>query len=102
VARSHVIRREASHSHGSQRVTSLIVDELARALAHVLRFEGPADAVMSRFFREHPNLGSRDRSVIAEAIFHALRRLATLGWVMQPAVPARAPRFAALVTLARQ
>jgi 16S rRNA (cytosine967-C5)-methyltransferase len=40
--------------------------------------------------------------VIAEAIFHALRHLATLGWVMQPATPARAPRFAALVTLARQ
>jgi 16S rRNA (cytosine967-C5)-methyltransferase len=75
---------------------------LARALAPVLRFEGPADAAMSRFFREHPKLGSRDRSVIAEAIFHALRHLATLGWVMQPAAPARAPRLAALITLARQ
>ncbi len=101
-ARSHVPRPDTGRRSDSQRVTSLIVDTLARALAHVLRFEGPADAVMSRFFREHPNLGSRDRSVIAEAIFHALRRLATLGWVMQPAVPVRAPRFAALVTLARQ
>ncbi len=101
-ARGQRTRPDTGRSHSAQRVTSLIVDELARALAHVLRFEGPADAVMSRFFREHPNLGSRDRSVIAEAIFHALRRLATLGWVMQPAVPARAPRFAALVTLARQ
>ena len=95
-------RPNAGGSQGAQRVTSLIVDALAHALAQVLRFEGPADAVMSRYFREHPNLGSRDRSLVAEGIFHALRRLATLGWVMQPAVPVRAPRFAALVTLARQ
>ena len=84
------------------KVTSLIVDMLAQALARVLQFEGPADAAMSRFLREHAKLGSRDRSLIAEAIFHALRRYATLGWVMQPAGPARAPRLAALITLARQ
>jgi 16S rRNA (cytosine967-C5)-methyltransferase len=84
------------------RITSLIVDALAQALAAVLRFDAPADATMSRFFREHHSLGNRDRGVIAEAIFHALRRYATLGWAMQPAVPARAPRLAALVTLARQ
>ncbi len=85
-----------------RKITSLVVDSLAQALAHVLRFEGPADAVMSRFFREHPMLGSRDRSVVAEAIFHALRHYATLGWILQPATPARAPRLAALVTLAQQ
>jgi 16S rRNA (cytosine967-C5)-methyltransferase len=84
------------------RITSLVVDQLAAALGRVLHFDGPADAVMSRFFREHPQLGSRDRSLIAEAIFHALRNYATLGWILQPAVPVRAPRLAALVTLARQ
>jgi 16S rRNA (cytosine967-C5)-methyltransferase len=68
----------------------------------VFQFDGPADAVMSRFFRERPTLGRRDRSLVAEAIFFALRRYATLGWAMQPATPARAPRLAALVTLARQ
>jgi 16S rRNA (cytosine967-C5)-methyltransferase len=86
----------------ARRVTALVVDALAQALSRVLRFEGPADAVMSRFFREHPLLGSRDRSLVAEAIFHALRRYATLGWMLQPAQPSRAPRLAALVTLARQ
>lgn len=84
------------------RITSLIVDVLADALARVFRFDGPADAVMSRFFREHASLGRRDRSLVAEAIFFALRRYATLGWAMQPAAPARAPRLAALLTLARQ
>jgi 16S rRNA (cytosine967-C5)-methyltransferase len=85
-----------------KRITSLVVDALAQALARVFRFEGPADAVMSRFFRERPELGRRDRSLVAEAIFFALRRYATLGWTLQPAPPARAPRLAALVALARQ
>jgi len=84
------------------RVSALVVEHLAELLALVLRFDGPADAVMSRYFKSHPRLGQRDRGLIAEATFHALRRLATLGWMMQPARPARAPRFAALVTLARQ
>jgi 16S rRNA (cytosine967-C5)-methyltransferase len=82
--------------------SALIVDSLAYALAAVLRFDGPADALMSRFFRQQTQLGSRERSLVAEAIFHALRRYATLGWLMQPAHPARAPRLAALITLARQ
>jgi 16S rRNA (cytosine967-C5)-methyltransferase len=82
--------------------SALVVDALAHALAAVLRFDGPADAVMSRYFREQTQLGSRERSLVAEAIFHALRRYATLGWLMQPAHPARAPRLAALITLARQ
>jgi 16S rRNA (cytosine967-C5)-methyltransferase len=86
----------------SARVTSLVVDHLAALLGLVLRFDGPADAIMSRYFKQHSNLGQRDRGLIAEATFHALRRLATLGWIMQPAHPARAPRLAALVTLARQ
>ncbi|HTT10559.1 MAG TPA: RsmB/NOP family class I SAM-dependent RNA methyltransferase [Burkholderiaceae bacterium] len=86
----------------SQRVTSLVVDHLAALLALVLRFDGPADAIMSRYFKQHPRIGQRDRGLIAEATFDALRRLATLGWIMQPAQPARAPRLAALVTLARQ
>lgn len=85
-----------------QRITSLVVDHLAQLLASVLRFDGPADAVMSRYFRQHAKLGSRDRSLIAEAVFFALRRCASLRWMMQPAVPQRAARLAALVTLARQ
>jgi 16S rRNA (cytosine967-C5)-methyltransferase len=84
------------------RITSLVVDSLAQLLAQVLRFDGPADAAMSRYFRQHAKLGSRDRGLIAEAVFFALRRLASLRWMMQPAAPERAPRLTALVTLARQ
>ena len=83
------------------RITGLIVDELSRALGTVLKLDGPADVLMSRFFRLNHKLGARDRSVIAEAIFYALRHLSTLTWQMKPAVPVRAPRLTALVTLSR-
>ena len=79
-----------------------VVDALAQLLARVLRFEGPADSAMSRFFRDRPQLGVRDRGLIAEGAFDAMRRLSTLAWSMNPARPERAPRLAALVTLARQ
>jgi len=79
-----------------------VVEHLSWLLGRVLRFDGPADAIMSRFFKEHPRLGARDRGLIAEGCFHALRHYATLKWLLQPAVAVRAPRLAALVTLARQ
>ncbi len=93
---------DAASAPRGPRITGIVVDHLAHLLAQVLRFDGPADAVMSRYFKQHPKLGSRDRSLVAEATFDALRRLASLRWMMQPAVPERAPRLAALVTLARQ
>lgn len=43
------------------------------ALARVLTLEHPADSVLSRFFREHPDLGGRDRAFVAEAVFAVLR-----------------------------
>jgi 16S rRNA (cytosine967-C5)-methyltransferase len=45
------------------------------ALAEILSFAAPADALLRRFFREHPKLGRRDRGFIAEAVFCVLRRL---------------------------
>jgi 16S rRNA (cytosine967-C5)-methyltransferase len=95
-------RRAIAQPGRTPRITSLIVDSLSQALASVLLFDSPADVLMSRYFRSNPNLGSRDRSLVAEAIFFALRHYATLGWVLQPAQAARAPRLAALVTLALQ
>ena len=86
---------------GGPRVTGLIVDELGKALATVLKLDGPADVLMSRFFRLNHKLGSRDRSIIAEAIFFTLRHLSTISWQMKPIVPARAPRLTAMVALAR-
>jgi 16S rRNA (cytosine967-C5)-methyltransferase len=45
------------------------------ALASILEFSAPADAVLHRFFRAHAELGRRDRAFIAESTFACLRRL---------------------------
>jgi 16S rRNA (cytosine967-C5)-methyltransferase len=42
-------------------------------LREILRFSGPADGTLSRYFREHPKLGSRERGAIAEGVYGLLR-----------------------------
>lgn len=44
------------------------------ALRAALSFGAPADAVLSRYFRENPKLGSQNRAFIAEAVFGVLRQ----------------------------
>ena len=48
------------------------------ALRELLRFAGPADHVLSGYFRAHPQLGQRDRAFVAEATFAVLRRRRSL------------------------
>jgi 16S rRNA (cytosine967-C5)-methyltransferase len=48
------------------------------ALRELLRFDHPADAVLRRFFREHRELGSRDRAFVAELAFGVIRHLRLL------------------------
>src|ERR1035441_6977835 len=50
--------------------------EAATELVHrVLRFEHPADRVVSEFFRESRALGVRERHVLAETVYALLREL---------------------------
>ncbi len=56
------------------RLPPWIVGSTEEALRDVLRFTGPADAVLSRYFRDHPKLGSRERGVIADAVYALLRQ----------------------------
>ncbi|MGH8799758.1 MAG: RsmB/NOP family class I SAM-dependent RNA methyltransferase [Casimicrobiaceae bacterium] len=51
---------------------------LTDALAAVLSFREPADSVLRAFFRRHRGLGQNDRAFVAEGVFTALRRLASL------------------------
>ena len=39
-----------------------------------LTFEHPADAVVSRFFRDHRGLGQRERAALAETVYTVLRK----------------------------
>ena len=50
-----------------------VIPRAVEALQQVLAMEHPADAVLSRYFRKHPNMGARDRAFVAEAVYGALR-----------------------------
>ncbi|TCS38625.1 16S rRNA (cytosine967-C5)-methyltransferase [Paucimonas lemoignei] len=55
------------------RLPPAIIGHTDDVLREVLRFAGPADVTLSRYFRDHPKLGSRERGVIAEAVYSVLR-----------------------------
>jgi len=49
--------------------------QIQQVLERILTWEYPADAVLSRWLREHPKLGARDRGQVAQAVFDVLRHL---------------------------
>jgi len=51
-----------------------LIDACAQLVREVLAFEHPADAVVSRFFREHRGLGQRERAALAETAYTVLRK----------------------------
>jgi len=51
-----------------------LLDACAELVGQVLKLEHPADAVVSRFFRDHRNLGPRERATLAETAYGVLRR----------------------------
>ncbi|MFC5474377.1 RsmB/NOP family class I SAM-dependent RNA methyltransferase [Paraherbaspirillum soli] len=55
------------------RLPPAIIGHTEEVLREILRFTGPADGTLSRYFREHPKLGSRERGVVAEAVYGLLR-----------------------------
>jgi 16S rRNA (cytosine967-C5)-methyltransferase len=55
------------------RLPPAIVSWTEEVLREVLRFAAPADGTLSHFFRTHPKIGSRERGVIAEAVYTVLR-----------------------------
>lgn len=55
------------------RLPPAIITSTEEVLREILRLTGPADGTLSRYFREHTRLGSRERGVIAEAVYGLLR-----------------------------
>ncbi|RZS78661.1 RsmB/NOP family class I SAM-dependent RNA methyltransferase [Pigmentiphaga kullae] len=51
------------------------IEQVRSALGEILQWSGPADQVLSRWFRDHPKLGGRDRGTVAEAVYDVLRHL---------------------------
>lgn len=51
-----------------------LLEACTELLEQVLRLDHPADAVVSRFFRDHRSLGPRERATLAETTYTVLRR----------------------------
>ncbi len=73
-----------------------LLEATIHALDEAFVLAHPADAVLSRYFRDHPKLGQNDRAFIAETVFAALRRRRLLQH-LTGTTDARALMLAALV-----
>ncbi|CAN0363679.1 unnamed protein product, partial [Phaeothamnion confervicola] len=67
--------------------TKALVANASEALSEVMRFSGPADQAVSRYFREHRELGQQERAFVAETVFSALRRRRSLAAAAQSESP---------------
>ncbi|HYC45806.1 MAG TPA: RsmB/NOP family class I SAM-dependent RNA methyltransferase [Burkholderiales bacterium] len=74
-----------------------LVEAAVEALRLVMRFDQPADAILSSYFRQQRALGQHDRAFVAEAVFGVLRHARTLEHV----AGSTDPRRLLLVWLAR-
>lgn len=70
-------------------ITSAQLDAAAEVLEDVLRFQYPADSVLSAFFRANKKIGGRDRAFIADAVYGVLRNLRQLQAVLGESVRSR-------------
>lgn len=71
-----------------------LLDTTADLLASVLTFEHPADAAVARYFKEHRQLGPRERLLLSDAVYTVLREKPRFQWLLDqfpyPAAPAAA------------
>jgi 16S rRNA (cytosine967-C5)-methyltransferase len=72
------------------RFSRTLLDACTAAFAAVLPLAEPADAALSAFFRGHPRIGQRDRAIIADSVYAALRRRRLLERVSGKPGPRRA------------
>jgi 16S rRNA (cytosine967-C5)-methyltransferase len=73
-----------------------LLDACTDLVAQVLKFEHPADAVVSRYFREHRSLGPRERATLAETAYAVVRRKLLFEHLAQSGTGRRERRLAIL------
>jgi len=66
-----------------------LLDACTAAFAGVMPLAEPADASLSAFFRSDPKIGQRDRALIADSAYAALRRRRLLEQVVGKPSPRR-------------
>src|SRR5207302_2372750 len=85
IARNGLTKQPRDARHMSRKV----IVSATEALGLVLKFEYPADNVLSRYFQQHHVLGQHDRAFVAEAVYGVLRHKRTLEHLIQEATPRR-------------
>ena len=73
------------------------LDAIVHALTVVLPARAPADTQLRQFFRDNKNLGSRDRALVADTVYAALRRRRLL----EEVTPNASPREIALAAIVK-
>ena len=58
----------------------VLLDTCADLIAQTLTFQHPADATVARFFREHRQLGPRERHTLSDTVYAVLREKPRLQW----------------------
>ena len=81
------------------RITAKLIDATTTALNLLMKFEHPADAVLSKFFRDNRLLGQNDRGFIAETAYAVLRRRRLLEHLLGAEATPRRLVLAALTRL---
>ena len=78
-------------------ITANMLGAAGDVLRQLLAFTYPADSVVSQYFREHRELGQRERAFIAESVYAVLRRKRLLERLCGPKAKSRQLLLAALV-----
>ncbi|PPE68626.1 RsmB/NOP family class I SAM-dependent RNA methyltransferase [Caldimonas thermodepolymerans] len=73
-----------------------LLDLATELLRQVLKFDAPADTVVSGFFLQHRQLGPRERHTLAETAYHVLRQRLLLQHFAQSGAGALERRLAIL------
>jgi 16S rRNA (cytosine967-C5)-methyltransferase len=74
----------------------VLLDACAALLREVLKFDAPADGIVSAHFRKHRGLGARERHTLAETTYAVLRRRLLLQHLAQGGSGPLERRFAIL------
>ena len=58
-----------------------LLDECTALMELVFKFDHPTDAVVARYFREHRQLGPRERATLSDTVYAALRERLKFEWL---------------------
>lgn len=96
-------QKPVAKSPAEQALPRPFIAQSISLLAEVLRFERPADGVLSQYFKTHRELGHTDRGRLAELIYAVLRHLASLRDVVGRSAPPEGheARYLVLAALVR-